>query len=248
MMNKLWQELSSFYLFIKHPAQNFKNENSNYSIIELTFRLFLMIYAFNILSVIVKVIGLSFLSLLIPESTNQVILWKHYTSPIMPIDDIMVSILIAPVLEEMGFRLGLVLRPAYMAISIGTLCYIFSPGPVLFFSQSFWLQPAWWLRLGGGITVGAACYWIFKRTDRLPQLGRKHYAVIFYMSVLIFGFIHLLNQSEMTLYKLIIAPVAVFIQITSGAFFGYIRVRYGFWQAVTIHILNNAPVAIGYLI
>lgn len=74
---------------------------------------------------------------------------------------------------------------------------------------------------------------------------KKH---LFWIIVLLFGFVHLSNFDLDMIYYYHY-PLAVLPQLIAGVIFGIVRIRFGFWYAVLIHATNNAVAvfAIDYL-
>jgi hypothetical protein len=75
----------------------------------------------------------------------------------------------------------------------------------------------------------------------------KSFKIAFYLFTLVFGFIHITNF-EMTSNVLLLAPILVLPQILVGAYFGYIRVRFGLLWSMLLHGSYNATFIILSLI
>lgn len=67
----------------------------------------------------------------------------------------------------------------------------------------------------------------------------SHFKVAFYVSVLLFGVVHLSNFELFTEY-LWLAPVLVAPQISAGIFLGFTRVKLGLSWAMLLHACHNA--------
>jgi hypothetical protein len=68
---------------------------------------------------------------------------------------------------------------------------------------------------------------------------QKSFKIAFYTFTLVFGFIHITNF-EMTTNVLLLAPILVLPQILIGAYFGYIRIRFGLLWSMFLHGSYNA--------
>lgn len=67
----------------------------------------------------------------------------------------------------------------------------------------------------------------------------RSFRIAFYAFALLFGFIHITNF-ELTTNVLLLAPLLVLPQILVGAYFGYIRVRFGLLWSMLLHGSYNA--------
>jgi|TARA_B110000977_G_scaffold81145_1_gene108587 membrane protease YdiL (CAAX protease family) len=65
------------------------------------------------------------------------------------------------------------------------------------------------------------------------------FKIAFYAFTLLFGFMHI-NNFETTNSVLFLAPILVLPQILVGAYFGYIRVRFGLLWSILLHGSYNA--------
>ncbi|MBL4904557.1 MAG: CPBP family intramembrane metalloprotease [Flavobacteriaceae bacterium] len=67
---------------------------------------------------------------------------------------------------------------------------------------------------------------------------RSSFKVAFYAFTLIFGLVHISNY-EMTTQILLFTPILVAPQVFLGAYFGYIRVRFGLIWSIALHASFN---------
>ena len=68
----------------------------------------------------------------------------------------------------------------------------------------------------------------------------RHFAVIFYLIALLFGFVHSFNfTNEWNALFLVLLPLLILSQSITGLFLGYIRLRLGFLWAVLFHACFN---------
>lgn len=77
--------------------------------------------------------------------------------------------------------------------------------------------------------------------NKISTFIEKHFAVIFYISVLAFGMMHLFNFefSSSGWYYL---PFLVLPQLVAGTILGYIRINYSFVHGIAFHMLINLGV------
>lgn len=67
---------------------------------------------------------------------------------------------------------------------------------------------------------------------------QNYYKVIFYLSALIFGFVHIANY-EYSFMLLLFSPIIIAPQFLLGLFIGYLRVKYGLLWGFFLHGLHN---------
>lgn len=159
-----------------------------------------------------------------------------------------VGILVIPFLEELGFRLWLAPNPFFFFISFSLVTVQFAPAPfadLLIASGLKEAAPAakigFYLALGAVITL---FFWLRDRQGhRYADFFRRHVAVYYYISALVFGFVHLTNYSSLSAWWY--APILILPQLIAGFVFGYTRIRLGFWYAVLAHTLANLLFTLG---
>ncbi len=166
--------------------------------------------------------GLSALGLKIPENS----LSAMKMSPTL----IGAVVVIAPVLEELGFRGWLSGRPgqsvplailiiAVLATGFLTHPDLSSQGPIL----------------GGALVVAIIAAFMLRGQGPFSWFQR-YFAWFYVLSCLAFGAVHLTNYKDVSaLFLLLVIP-----QGLAGVIFGYSRVRYGLWSDITLHMLHNA--------
>lgn len=72
---------------------------------------------------------------------------------------------------------------------------------------------------------------------------KTYFKYAFYLSVILFGSIHLTNFSDFENH-IWMAPLLVSPQLGLGIFAGYLRVRFGLWWAVALHATYNLILSI----
>lgn len=165
---------------------------------------------------------------------------------------ILTAVVLAPLIEELAFRLPMSLRPWHVAGGVGVLSVMFVPS---LFGVSLGQAIA-----GGdneviavvvevGLTVGVTVVLglILRRLlPREPAVGpalvptRARFVVIVALTLL-FAAAHLGNFSEFTWFL----PAFILPQVLVGMVLAYVRVVRNWWMGVAIHALNNA-VAVGF--
>lgn len=178
--------------------------------------------------------GLWGLALLVPFlSLPAVVLATNSTDAQNTLDEIPVGlalvlgIFVAPVLEELAFRLPLAqLRSSYLVISGLAFALVLFPFGLI----------------GLLAAIAAASVPALR-----ARLARVSFRTVFYTSAVLFGLIHLFNYRFETIgLGLVAAPLLVAPQTMLGVVFGYARVRLGMWGAILLHSAYNTPLLLGF--
>lgn len=144
---------------------------------------------------------------------------------------ILFSVVMAPVVEELIFRLPLRLSVFNLSLSCGLLGLILlGPG-----SWVGTLLLGALVGLGGVRILGRSRGWDWSSTSWLDSHG---FTGIFYGSALVFGIVHLSNYLGLE-GPWFLAPLLVVPQCVIGVFLGFIRLRYGFVWAIVSHSFHN---------
>lgn len=197
----------------------------------------------NIFITALKIYFLSLLILGLINSLNLLILSKFLT---LPIDEslaipsslkdklwiyFIIVVILAPICEEVIFRLSLIFDPLYIALSISTLIalIVYKLTNVIFFIISFFLIFFLINRLAS----------IFKSI--LFLFWKKNFKYIFYTLSLLFGLVHISNYEFVGVTQYFIALILVFPQIAVGFILSYTRLFYekGFFICIIFHVLMN---------
>lgn len=158
----------------------------------------------------------------------------HKDKPLL--QTVLLLLLIAPIVEEIIFRLGLSFKRQTVALWVGLL-------PIAITAYLFQRYNDW-LLLAGMIVLGAILYWLIVRftTDEQWAGWKSRYLrLAMWISAIAFGLIHLKAFSVITWGLL---PYCLFFCLRPGlvgCVFTYARVNLGFWWGVLFHIINNIP-------
>lgn len=148
---------------------------------------------------------------------------------------LLTAILVAPLLEECIFRLGLSFRKWQVALSVASI-----PAYML------------WQHIGRLSVVSASIYIIcivtvfaliyFLTSDSFWEgLRRQYYRPTIWLSSFAFGFLHLIAFSEYSLLLLPYMLCIISIPLFGGFAITYYRINLGFWWGVGLHVFNNLP-------
>ncbi|MFT3995239.1 MAG: CPBP family glutamic-type intramembrane protease [Dysgonomonas sp.] len=149
---------------------------------------------------------------------------------------IILACLLAPIYEELIFRLSLRFKPIYLLISITLFT-------LLILKRQIGL-PFGLIASSLVLLIGSYLLFVDKRLGICNKLGvfwQNHYSIVFYSSVLIFGLLHIFNYQNLTWKHYLLSPLIVLPQIIMGLFWGYIRLKYdkGLYISILMHLFNN---------
>lgn len=146
--------------------------------------------------------------------------------------------LLAPLIEETAFRLSLKFKPIYLSIS-ATLLFFYIISKFYFKTGYINLDNQFLLRIALSIIVGVMIYLVSKRfAKKLNAFWELNFKWIYYVSIILFGFVHITNF-EMNTKNLMLIPILTLPQSVGGIFMGYIRIKYGFVFVCLFHVINN---------
>ena len=137
--------------------------------------------------------------------------------------------IVAPLLEECAFRLGLSFRRWHVAAGIGAL--------TLFLVSRFCAMP--WAAVAG--VVAAVAVGMMTTDDMWTACRRRWLVTAAWVSALLFGAVHMFAMRGLSLPLLPLALMMCLMLSCAGAVFGYLRINLGFGWGLAAHILNNIP-------
>lgn len=146
--------------------------------------------------------------------------------------------IVAPVLEECVFRLGLSFKRRQVAIAVASI-----PAYILWQHISSLTIVSALLYIASIITAFSLVYGLTS-DSHWDELKKTYYKSTIWFSAIAFGLIHLIAFSN---YSLSLVPYM--LCVVSVPFFGgcaitYYRINLGFWWGVGMHIFNNLPAII----
>ncbi len=142
---------------------------------------------------------------------------------------------VAPVAEEVMFRLGLSFKRCAVALWAGLTPLALA---------AYLLHCRQWMVLAGMVVLGAvlALLVFYGTSDEQWQTWRRKYITpAMWASAIGFGLIHLLAFSVLNWQVLPFALATILIPMAGGCAFTYARVNLGFWWGVALHCCFNIP-------
>ena len=143
--------------------------------------------------------------------------------------------IVAPVLEECIFRLGLSFKRWQVALAVASI-----PTYILWQHLSSLTIISALLYLASIIAVFSLVYGL--TSDSLwDELKKTYYNLTIWFSAIAFGLIHLIAFSSYSLSLLPYMLCVVSVPFFGGCAITYYRINLGFWWGVGMHIFNNLP-------
>ena len=149
---------------------------------------------------------------------------------------ILFLMVIAPIAEEILFRLGVSLKRQAVALWLGLL-------PVTI-AAYFYDAYTDWMVMAATIITGAILYWLvihFTTDEQWDRWRARYLRPVMWASAIGFGLIHLRAFSVIT-WMLLPYCLTICLRLALlAAAITYARVNLGFWWGVLFHIVNNVP-------
>jgi hypothetical protein len=150
---------------------------------------------------------------------------------------ILFALLLAPLFEELVFRLSLIYSKLNLSISL-------SLAIASIITSVFDIRLLTWF---GGVTFFLAFCVLYIVLNNLTTFQikiegfwEKYFILVFYILTFLFGIFHMANYQLNSFSALTLAFVFSIPQIIGALFLGFVRIRLGFIWAVILHVLFNA--------
>jgi membrane protease YdiL (CAAX protease family) len=157
------------------------------------------------------------------------------------------GVLVAPVSEEIYFRLGLAPNLLFLFISLVLSTVQYAPKLFggIFNDESLYIgaNVLFYLTLSTGICL---FFWMRERRGhRYADFFNRYVGWYYYLGALFFALAHLGNYAQQP--PLWAVLLLVLPQLIGGLTYGYLRIRLGFWYGVLGHVLTNLLFTFGDL-
>lgn len=151
-----------------------------------------------------------------------------------------ITVLIAPIIEELAFRTLLVFSKLNLTVSAALLSYLLIS---LFVGGGYLLNIATVYKVSGGLLTALLISAALNKDTiyiKVKSMWEDYYPFIFYTSAVGFAYLHLPNFGEIDLEKLLFSPIIVLPFFVYAIIFGFVRVRFGLKWAIILHIILNS--------
>lgn len=212
--------LSNYLLFLRSPS--YVREPQPVQWREMAAMFILYIAAGFLLGILIyEIVELSHLSHQL-EDVGTVEIW--------------LAVLLVPPVEELLFRIWLRVNRRTLLIFSGVIFFI---ALLLISYVNYWIMAG---VLSLGVLIATMAIW--GEEARIESIAARHFGFLFYLSVFVFGLVHIFNYSPLTWQTWLLAPVLVLPQFIVGSMLGFIRVRYGILYAILFHAAVNASLLV----
>lgn len=190
---------------------------------------FIILFSFLIIAVI-----FSFLGLLRSNTESTTI---NHAQEIPTIAKILIACIFAPIIEELIFRLPLIIDKTNIIIS--TICFIVF---LFFFTKKYFTNYEYIRYIFISVLfIGCMYFSIFKYDYLHPFLNENRLFIIHFCSIL-FCIAHYGNYNFNTNSY---APYLMLLSVLiNGYYFSYIRLRFGIEYSIFIHMFHNTIIFI----
>lgn len=161
---------------------------------------------------------------------------------------IFLTCLLAPLIEELAFRLPLVFSKTNLSISFAILSF-FMINKFFDLDDHYDLENHFILRVALSCCFGFLIWTIINRYSMsINKFYRDKLGIIVYSYILLFAFMHVANYEE-GVNSLLVSIFIMLPHFISGLILSFVRLNYGFSYSLFLHILNNViPFLILYFI
>ena len=139
--------------------------------------------------------------------------------------------ILAPILEELTFRLWLRVNKINVSISLAVFI-------ALILKITGVLDVQLWIRVFLILPIGIFLYYILSELHL--SILKKRFKVFVYFNFVSFGILHAFNYNFINFTDYFFIPHLIFTQIALGIYLSYSRLKYGFIYALLIHVFHNS--------
>lgn len=236
--------LKDIWGFSLNPQLN----SLNHSFVSLGgfFKVLLLCYVFNFILAIPSIILIKLIERIYSINLNEIrnqnfqnLNHGYYLFIIMAI--------LAPLLEEVLFRLWLSLKKSHILLSLILLMWILITkfqGVIIYNQQ---IDSKFFQNLFLAVLTGV---FVFVIGSFLPikKLNFDYFKVLYWISCICFGLVHIFNFSPFKMNILWVYPFLIFSQLFAGFLLGYLRLKKGFFVGFALHCSINLFPALVYLL
>jgi hypothetical protein len=151
-------------------------------------------------------------------------------------------VLLAPLLEEVMFRLWLSFKKVHVIISLTTIFFILIKQFDSRLGNNFKIDTQFLIIIGSAILLGSLIGYIIFLYP-IKKLVSNNFKYFYWFSCIGFGLVHITNFSPLYISIFWAYPFLVIPQLIMGFGFGYFRMKRGFFVALLFHCLINLPAA-----
>jgi len=210
--------------FLKSP--NLKSKRANKNELFIAFKQFIV---FDIVVSFTWGILVTLLFILF-DDMKEVIKSKGNFNASTPFMKILLFSVLAPLLEELAFRLGLKVTKTNISIGLGIQAII-----ILqlcgFIDNPLYIRLIW-------MGIASLILYLLLNAEHI-SFFKKNYNYFVYYNIFLFSIIHISNYTYTSYTHYFFIPFLVSLHIVFGTYQSYARIKYGFPFALFIHGFHN---------
>lgn len=164
------------------------------------------------------------------DDMKEIIKSKENFNASTPFIKILLFSVLAPLLEELAFRLGLKLTKTNISISLGVQAIIILQlcGVI---SNPIYIRLIW-------MGIASLILYLLLKTKHISFL-KKNYNYFVYYNIFLFSIMHISNYTYTSYTHYLFIPFLVSMHIVFGTYQSYARIKYGFYFALFVHGFHN---------
>ncbi|AZA81982.1 hypothetical protein C1637_24570 [Chryseobacterium lactis] len=215
-----------FLKFVHHPSIN----KSSNPIVKNLLQLLLLFFLGLIIRFLIAFLRPYFIDA--PMKDNL-------TSYEISIFEVFLTCLLVPLLEELAFRLPLYFSKINLSIST-TIISFFIVNRFFHLEDQYDLKNDFFFRVLIAYLLGFLMWLIVKNYGKFfEDFYHKRLGIIVYSYSLFFAFMHIANYEVSSNY-LLTSLFIIIPHFISGLILSFVRLNYGFFYSLFLHILNNS--------
>lgn len=226
-----FSEFKQFSKFVITPVYNSNNVLTIPQKIEGTWTMFV------VKLVLAIIVGVSIGIFYDAENVTKSNMAERFSPPVL----LLLSVLILPLLEEIGFRLSLKFKPLLLTLTLGIITYDIA-SKAIYHAKLSDIHNHFEERITIVFMIMIIAYPLLSMPrikKSLELFWKNNFRWILYFFCFGFAWVHIFNY-ELTLEHLLLMPIITMDKLVSAMCYGYTRVNYGFIYSLAIHMLNNS--------
>jgi hypothetical protein len=173
----------------------------------------------------------------------SIVLQLFFRAPASSVEDlsfaklVLYALLLAPIFEELVFRLSLLYSRLFFSIS-------FALAMTSLITSLMDIRLITWT---GSLSFNICLSFCFiflnnseKANSKIENFWKNHFAMVFYLSSFLFGIFHIGNYGLVGIDAFVMALLFCVPQLIGSLFLGFVRIKLGFSWAIVMHVLYNS--------
>lgn len=218
-----------FFNFLINPTPNQETKNIKTKKTEFKYIVFLLFLS----SIIVGLLSIKIVRFIDPTIYEKLKINSSNNLTKNPIFyTILFTLFISPIFENLASFLWLNMKKRNLLISFFVLT-------IMLIIKGIQIQSGYYLALFPLIIF---ILFYFSTQEQINKFGINYYGIFFYANTFVFAILHYFKFFKiLPIDYFWLIPIETLPQFTAGLFFGFTRLRLGFFWSVLLHFIINAP-------